>query len=350
MALAIPIALMLSLVFAGSVSNVDLDDETISDLSDHGTALPVDQSPIAVDVDCDPDTLNLKSRGNWITCYIEFAPTNESIFVIEQANLSEVVVPIPTAETGASFYDYSSASSHTGFEEPHKSKFMLHKDTSTGDLALIIHHNIDRDASGIPTGLGRVDFDLEGVPPSGFVPQSDDPFHAWDPPRGEEFSLFYPGMEGHWYYGDNTDGGVLDGLPTDENWSITINPMYWDNINGWKFHSGEGAAYELDMTLPVTISHFFISRIVGDIDISTVLFNDVLPPEMDPKYGFVTDPDEYIVDHDNDSVPELKLKFARADVEEMLSPGERVDFRITGRFSDGAVFEGTDVNRVIMRP
>jgi hypothetical protein len=352
MALATPIVLVLSVVFAAAVSNVDLEETTISDLSDHGMALPLDQSPIAVDVDCAPDTLNINSKGKWITCYIEVAPTNESIFVIEQAGLSETVVPIPTPEDATAFYDYRSASSHTGHEQPHKSFLMLHEDTATGDLALIIHHNIDRDGTGIITGFGRVDFDLEGVPPSGFVPQSDDPFHAWDPPRGEEFSLGYPGMEGHWAYGDNTDGGVLDGLPTDEEWSITINPMYWENIVNWEFHSGDGAAYELDMSLAVNISHFFISRTVGDIDISTVLLNDVLPPEQDEKYGFVIDPNEYIVDHDNDGIPELKLKFSRSDVEEMIDLGEEVDFTITGRFFDplGPTFAGTDVNRVIERP
>jgi hypothetical protein len=330
------------MVLAGAVSDVDLNDGTISNFNSQG--------PVNVDVDCDPDTLNLKSKGKWITCYIEVERFVGSVFVIEQADLSEIVLPVATVVEATHFYAYSSASSHTGYEEPHKSKFMLHKDLSTGDLALIIHHNIDRDDSGIATGFGRVDFDLEGIPPSGFIPQSDDPSHAWDPPRTEEFSLFYPGMEGHWAYGDNTDGGVLDGLPNNESWSITINPLYWENIDAWEFISGEGAAYEVNMSQSVTISHFFISRIVGDIDISSVLLNDIVPPEQDTKYGFVTDPNEYIVvDHDNDSIPELKLKFSRDDVQDLMhasSPG-LVDFIITGKFFDGTAFEGTDVIKVM---
>jgi hypothetical protein len=351
MVLASPIALVLSVVLAAAVSDVDLEDRTISDLSDQGTAQPMDESPVAVDVDCDPDTLNLKSKGKWITCYVEFAPVEEDYYLLEQFGWSQVVVPVPSAETGAAFYDYSSASSHTGYEVAYTSFLMLHKDTSTEDVSLIIHHNIDFDASGDKTGFGRVDFDLEGVPPGAFVSESDDPNHRWDPPRSKEFSLLYAGMEGHWAYGDNTDGGVLDGLPIDEGWSITINPLYWENVMDWEFASGDGSAYELDQSLPVTLSHFFISRTVHDVDVSTFLFNDVLPPELDTKYGFVTDPNEYIVDHDNDSVPEFKLKFDRSDVEELLqasSPPLNV-FKITGRFFDptGPAFVGTDVIKVI---
>lgn len=341
MVLASSIALIVSMVFAGAVSDVDLEQRTVSN--------PNGQGPVAVDVDCDPDTLNLKSNGKWITCYIEVEEFVGSVFVIEQVNWSEIVVPVPTPEDATSFYDYSSASSHTGFEQPHKSFIMMHRDSTTEELALIIHHNIDRDESGIATGFGRVDFDLEGVPPSGFIPQSDDPSHAWDPPRTEEFSLSYPGMEGHWAYGENTDGGVLSGLPNDEDWSITINPLYWLNIDSWEFISGDGAAYEVNMSLSVTISHFFVSRTVHDIDVSTVLLNEIVPPEQDTKYKFVTDPDEFKVDHDNDGIPELMLKFDRSDVHDILSPGEGIDFRITGHFFDsvGPTFEGTDVNRVI---
>ncbi|MFQ5884837.1 MAG: hypothetical protein ACE5IO_07030, partial [Thermoplasmata archaeon] len=240
-------------------------------------------------------------------------------------------------------------SSHTGYEEPFKSKFMLHRNLVNEDVSLIIHHNIDRDSSGIITGLGRVDFDLEGIPPGAFVSQSDDPFHLWDPPRGLEFSLAYPSMEGHWYYGDNTDGGALDGLPTDDEWSITINPLFWNNIDSWEFVSGDGAVYELDMSLPVTVSKTMISHSVYDIDATTILLNDVLPPELDEKYGFVTDPDSYIKDHDNDGILERMVKFDRSEVEELLSPGEEVVLTITGQLDDGMVFEGTDTIRVILR-
>lgn len=341
MVLASPIALIVSMVLAGAVSDVDLEPRTISNFNSQG--------PVTVDVDCDPDTLNLKSNGKWITCYIEIEEFVGSIFVIEQVNWSEIVVPVPAVMDATAFYGYSSASSHTGYEEPHKSKIMVLKDLSTGDLALIIHHNIDLDESGIATGYGRVDFDLEGVPPSGFVAQSDDPNNKWDPPRGQEFSLAYPGLEGHWAYGENTDGGVLSGLPNDDNWSITINPLYWLNIDSWEFVSGDGAPYELDMSLSVTISHFFVSRTVHDIDVSTVLLNEIVPPEQDTKYKFVTDPDEFKVDHDNDGIPELKLKFSRDDIMDVIhaSSPPLDKFTMTGEFTDGGMFEGEDVIRVI---
>jgi hypothetical protein len=343
MVLASSIALIVSMVLAGAVSDVGLKDGTISNFNGQG--------PVTVDVDCDPDTLNLKSNGKWITCYVEVEPVVESYYLIEQGALSEIVAPVPEPVDATSFYDYSSASSHTGFEEPHKSKFFLFKDTTTDEISLIIHHNIDRDGTGIITGPGRVDFDLEGVPPSGFISFVDDPNHVWDPPRTKEFSLSYPGMEGHWAYGDNTDGGVLSGLPNDESWSITIDPLYWESILGWEFIShvsGFAVVYSLDMSLPVTISHVVDSKSVEDIDRSTVFLNDIIPPELDLKYGFVTDPDEYKVDVDNDGIPELKLKFSRDDVQGTItasSPG--LDFTIKGKFTDGTPFEGTDIIKVI---
>ena len=111
MVLASSIALVVSMVFAGAASDVDLKDGTISNFNSQG--------PVNVEVDCDPDTLNLKSKGKWITCYIEVEEFVGSIFVIEQVNWSEIVVPVPSSADATAFYGYSSASSHTGFEEHH---------------------------------------------------------------------------------------------------------------------------------------------------------------------------------------------------------------------------------------
>jgi len=84
-----------------------------------------------------------------------------------------------------------------------------------------------------------------------------------------------------------------------------------------------------------------------DIDATTILLNDVLPPELNPRYGFVMSEDSYIMDHDGDGVLERMVKFDRTLVEEVLSPGLSVTLKIAGQLQDGTEFEGTDAIKVI---
>jgi len=172
------------------------------------------------------------------------------IFTLTQGDSTYSIPVLEKAQDVVAFYNYYSASSHTGYEVAYESKVFLYRNTIDNSLHLIMTHNIDYPP---PTGSGRVDFDLSGIPAGAYVSQSDDPSHPWDPPRTQEFSLAYPAMEGHWFYGDNTDGGVLSGLPLDTDWCITINPLYFDNINRWIYHFGSGDPIELEMDKPVTI-------------------------------------------------------------------------------------------------
>ena len=87
---------------------------------------------------------------------------------------------------------------------------------------------------------------------------------------------------------------------------------------------------------------------VRDINASTVLLNNAVPPVLDEKYGFVTSEDSYLTDHDMDGELERMLKFWRSDIEDMLDPGNDVSLTITGNLYDGVRFEGTDTIRTLV--
>lgn len=174
--------------------------------------------------------------------------TSPVTFTLTNGALVTQVQAVERAESAASFYDYFSASSHTGFETPFESKLFLYRDTTTGALSLFFTHGIDQSTSGISTPAGRVVFDLSGVPPGTFVAQSDDPFQI---SRAELDLALEP--EGFWQYANNTDGGVLDGLPTDLPWCLTVTPLLFEAIDSWVYHYASGAAIPLDRALPVTI-------------------------------------------------------------------------------------------------
>jgi len=87
-----------------------------------------------------------------------------------------------------------------------------------------------------------------------------------------------------------------------------------------------------------------------DINATTIRLNDTLPPVLDSKYGFATDPAGYIVDHDGDGILERMVKFDRTAVIGLLPPGT-YSVKITGRLFPGVPFEGvSDPVRVIGFP
>jgi len=88
-----------------------------------------------------------------------------------------------------------------------------------------------------------------------------------------------------------------------------------------------------------------------DINASTILLNETVPPELNPKYGFVKNESGYIMDHDNDTIEERMVKFPRSAVEEMLGqPYESIALNVTGELKDGTPFSGYDTIRVIDPP
>jgi hypothetical protein len=80
------------------------------------------------------------------------------------------------------------------------------------------------------------------------------------------------------------------------------------------------------------------------IDLSTVRLQGEIPAVTDPKYDFVSDSSEYLVDHDGDGALERMVKFPHAEVASGLSPGD-VTLTVTGEVN-GTLFEGSDTIRV----
>ncbi len=90
------------------------------------------------------------------------------------------------------------------------------------------------------------------------------------------------------------------------------------------------------------------------IDASSVFLNGEVPAVSDPKYGFVKDESGYLVDTDEDGIPERMFKFDREEVEAILGAGDEVIITFEGKVgyeneidSGMAVFEGMDTITVI---
>ena len=87
-----------------------------------------------------------------------------------------VVPAVEQNQSARSFYDYRSASSHTGWEKAKRSIIFLHRDLRDDTLSLLITHGIDN--MGQPASQRQpsaaVNFDLQGVPQGARVTQSDD--------------------------------------------------------------------------------------------------------------------------------------------------------------------------------
>ena len=98
---------------------------------------------------------------------------------------------------------------------------------------------------------------------------------------------------------------------------------------------------------------------VADIVLETVYLEGI-QAITDPTYGFVTDPDAYLMDHDGDGIQERMVKFDRASVLEWIGSADygedtgksvEVTLTITGEV-DGAEpspFEGSDTVKVLLK-
>jgi hypothetical protein len=77
------------------------------------------------------------------------------------------------------------------------------------------------------------------------------------------------------------------------------------------------------------------------INISTIILNGSVPAELHPAT---------VGDYDNDSLPDLMVKFNRSDVQKIVSVGENITLYVEGYYNDGTYFKGYDIIRVINPP
>ncbi|MGB0722208.1 MAG: hypothetical protein ACPGU7_07390 [Gammaproteobacteria bacterium] len=134
---------------------------------------------------------------------------------------------IASAESGADYYNFFSASGHPEFGAQSNTAFLwLHENTNTGDLSLSLILDAVNDGSG-----GAVTAYYTGLPDGSYVSLADD---------GSELNK--TGVHtatGNWRWIDCcTDGGVVSGLEDGEAWSIDFDVSAYSGINSWVFLSG----------------------------------------------------------------------------------------------------------------
>ncbi len=80
---------------------------------------------------------------------------------------------------------------------------------------------------------------------------------------------------------------------------------------------------------------------VNNIDITAVKLNNTVSAEQKPTE---------VGDYDKDGIPDLMVKFDRAEVEKIITAGDEVKITISGQLTDGKKFAGSDTIRVISPP
>jgi cysteine-rich repeat protein len=146
------------------------------------------------------------------------------------------------------FYDYRSASSHTGLERVGESRIYLYVDALTGRLSLVTTHGIDFTGPGTSQPQSTVEFDITGLPPGVRVDVADDtPQEFFLGPLGAGTAF------GRWSFVQNSDGGALGPLPFPGRWRVTVTPRFQAGITTWGWVRQDEVRIPLVMTEPITI-------------------------------------------------------------------------------------------------
>jgi cysteine-rich repeat protein len=181
-------------------------------------------------------------------CDLGAGNVDRPAFLLTQGG-SVAVVPVERVVSASMFYGLSSASSHTGLEAFATSRVYLYRDTTTGILSLVVHHGIDRNTSGQSQPSSHVVFDIASVPVQTVVAVADDS-------PTEFFKSSPSAVRGDWNFQNNSDGGVLSGLPIPAPWAITIAPQFQQGISAWQYVDGSLRMFDLALSQAATLTAF----------------------------------------------------------------------------------------------
>ncbi len=170
-------------------------------------------------------------------------------FLLTQGALSVPVRPVERSVSITSFYAYSSASAHTGFEALGQSELFLYRDRGTGLLSLVSEHGIDLDSSGLNQPVSKVQQRFLFLPAGLVVAIADDK-------DTEFFKDSETSARGEWTFNQNSDGGVLTGLPIPGHWSIDIEPTFESGIDAFRYVDESQGLVPLSLTETVTLTAF----------------------------------------------------------------------------------------------
>jgi cysteine-rich repeat protein len=181
-------------------------------------------------------------------CDLGLNNLRQPAFLVTQSGSPFAATPVVRTASVEGFYNYTSASAHTGLEELGTSRIMLFLDKSNLSLSLVFFHGIDSNTSGQSQPQSQVQMIFGGLPTTTAVAVSDD--------GGELTMTDSTNAKGSWGFTNNSDGGALSGLTLPGSWEIYVSPAFVGGISTWTWLQGDGSTMTLDLTQPITIKAF----------------------------------------------------------------------------------------------
>lgn len=181
----------------------------------------------------------------------DLGPGNDDVWAFTSQQVGRPAVPLAPLARGASavtFYDYRSASAHTGFEAVNLAQLILHAAPASEALALVFIAGRDASDGATPVQPNsdvRVTF--TGVPEGARLAVSDDADEFTRRPDGSFF--------GRWSFHQNSDGGAFDLLPWDRPWRVVVEPTWLAGVSAFRVVHAGGATVPLVLRDAVAIEH-----------------------------------------------------------------------------------------------